>query len=97
MPWVDESRLDDPEAMRALDSRDSLRSVRWRGCHAMPCTPNFARHSRRWCTWSAGTVCAVSASSACWCPTRRTLAVSGWSTRSSTEPGGCERGLAVTD
>ena len=27
MPWVDESRLDDPEAMRALDSRDSLRSL----------------------------------------------------------------------
>ena len=27
MPWVDEQRLDDPEALRALDTRDSLRSL----------------------------------------------------------------------
>ena len=27
MPWVDEMRLDDSEALRALDSRDSLRSL----------------------------------------------------------------------
>lgn len=27
MPWVDESRLDDADALRALDTRDSLRSL----------------------------------------------------------------------
>lgn len=27
MPWVDESRLDDPDALRVLDTRDSLRSL----------------------------------------------------------------------
>ena len=27
MPWVDEQRLDDPDALRALDTRDSLRSL----------------------------------------------------------------------
>ena len=27
MPWVDESALDDPDALRALDTRDSLRSL----------------------------------------------------------------------
>ena len=27
MPWVDEHRLDDPDALRALDTRDSLRSL----------------------------------------------------------------------
>ena len=27
MPWVDESSLDDPDALRALDTRDSLRSL----------------------------------------------------------------------
>ena len=27
MPWVDESRLDDPEALRVLDRLDSLRSL----------------------------------------------------------------------
>ena len=27
MPWVDENRLDDPDALRALDTRDSLRSL----------------------------------------------------------------------
>ena len=27
MPWVDEARLDDPDALRALDTRDSLRSL----------------------------------------------------------------------
>ena len=27
MPWVDEGRLDDPDALRVLDTRDSLRSL----------------------------------------------------------------------
>ncbi len=27
MPWVDENLLDDPDALRALDTRDSLRSL----------------------------------------------------------------------
>ena len=27
MPWVDERRLDDPDALRALDTRDTLRSL----------------------------------------------------------------------
>ena len=27
MPWVEEQRLDDPEALRALDTRDSLRAL----------------------------------------------------------------------